>query len=48
MNKQEVIKSHTEKEDTPNPNTREAAAKRQAKIDKDVAEFLAKGGKVKK
>ena len=31
-------------EDDYDPNTREAAQKRQEKIDRDVAEFLAKGG----
>lgn len=29
-----------------NPNTKESAEKRQEKIDRDVAEYLARGGKV--
>lgn len=33
-------------EDEPEQCTKEAAAKRQEQLDKDVAEFLAKGGKV--
>lgn len=29
-----------------NPNTKESAEKRQEKIDRDVAEYLARGGEV--
>ena len=46
MNKQDIILTKTPK-DQPSPNTREAAAARQAKIDRDTAEFITSGGQVK-